>query len=255
MKTLIVINNYSRPQSIPIIIKAWLGQGLDVHIVIVDNRPMEKGPFVPYGPVLYGTDDVWRITDNLGCPCKLYPALALYQYKYAVLCDDDFIPGPNALQHLLATAIELSDRFSTIGQIGRMIQVDNPSGQRYSGRYTPQRWPNRPTRTDLVCRVQLVQTAHMAYAFALRANILARNLPDAPRLCGIHDDMLTSFGIQMGTGFPSYLIPQNGEKSELIDIDLDDKDDKKSLWKRPNHFPERNAMVDLCIDAGWRRIT
>ncbi len=247
-KVLVVLTCYSRPQNLERLVGAWKEQSISTDVVVVDNRKAmkEQTYYIPEG-----AKDTWRMTENLGCPCRFYPALALYQYKYAVMADDDLEPGPLAVGNFVGTAIELNDEFSTLGQVGRVIRVREPVGARYSGRTCPTRSSTKPVPVDLTCRVHMIKTADVPHVFTFRANLLAKG-GDANRLCGIHEDMLQSFGIQTGTGYPSYLVANVGPNSEPMRTELDTG--KDGLWKRPDHFKERNRMVDLCMDAGWSPI-
>lgn len=265
VNVLVVLNNFSRPQNMPGVIRAWKGQTIPVHVVVTDNRPRQDSSKVNGSDrelypdwTLDGADDVWRMSENLGCPCHFYPALALYRLKYTIFADDDMLPGTKAVENLLGWATTLNDEFSSIGQVGRNIYYPGEVGKRYNARNVPDRSSVSLIRTDLTCRVKMVRTEFIPYVFTLRSNILAdRQSPDidggklAARLCGVHDDMLLDLGIQTGIRYPSYVIPKNYPENELIFRDLDDG---KALWRRAGHFEDRNRMIDLCVSAGWRPV-
>jgi hypothetical protein len=250
----VVLNCYSRPGNMPKIIEAWRNQTVPSFISVVDNRPDGgiRSMMYPAKEVRTG-DDVWRMITNLGCPCHFYPALAHPRFGYTIFPDDDLIPGPAAIQTLLDVALLLGDKFSAIGQVGRLIDRSREKGSRYTagGRTTsPIRRSTGPVPVDLTCRVKMVRTQFLPDVFTFRRDVLALG-GEAPRLCGVHDDMLLDFGIQRATGWPSYVIPTVPPDGQLI---INDLDDDKATWRKPGHFIDRNAMVDLCLSAGWRPV-
>jgi hypothetical protein len=51
---------------------------------------------------------------------------------------------------------------------------------------------------------------------------------------------------------PSYVTPAYEDpERRLVAEDLDDR---QGLWRRPQHMAERNAFVDLALEAGWRSL-
>lgn len=76
------------------------------------------------------------------------------------------------------------------------------------------------------------------------------DLAAVQKMLTVHDDILLAVSSQECNGPPSYVIPVGDPERELIAVDLDDG---KGLWRRPGHFAERNAVVDLCVAAGWKR--
>lgn len=256
-KVLIVLTNYSRPENMPKIIKAWRDQSISGNkIIVADNRDIQLVDRIKYTNYLCcpnEVDDVWHWTENSGCPCHFYPALSQTRYKYTIFADDDLIPGKNAVQNLLNHAHILNDEFTTIGQVGRTFLLDKLEGSRYSGRNQAARNEMYPVRTDITCRAHLVHTFNLPYVLSFRNELCKYPDPDAERLAHIHDDFLMCISIQQKTGHPSYLITNSKNRDDLlVKEDLDN--DNKGAWKRPNHFTERNKMVDLSLALGWRRI-
>lgn len=215
-------------------------------------------------------DDVWRWTENSGCPCWMAPAMMLYGHRYVLRADDDLLPGKRAVEMLLATAKGLRDEFSTIGQIGRVfahlmapdltglpryVREDQPIPTKFSMAYSKGNAPRQiglaPTKVDLTCRASFMR-AEVAQWFVMFRNMLLNKSPErALHLVGVHDDFLLCMGTQYWSALPSYIIGQSGDPDyELIKTNLENG--QESVWKRPNHFEERNEMVQLCYSVGWR---
>lgn len=248
-RVLVVLINYSRPGNMPGVIAAWKRQSLaPATIVVVDNSPGDKGASETYPASIFdGADDVWRMRTNLGCPCRFGPALALWEHDYVLFADDDLLPGSKALENAVAVAIQLEGKFSTIGQLGRLFELEKAEP------YNPRRSPTRgsaPVECDLTCRVHLFRSKFAHHAIELR-NDLREAV--APHLLHIHDDILLCLGIQRASEYPSYVIPDTMDVERLLI--KDDKDDRKGLWRRPNHFQERSQMVRAAESQGWRRVT
>jgi len=250
---LIVLTCYSRPQNMPSVIKAWREQTVQCRIVVADNSPPyqhdEQGPYPANGLCL--ADDVWRWTENSGCPCWLAPAVMLYGHKYVLRADDDFLPGRRAVEHLLATAKMLNDEFSTIGQVGRIF--GGISHDRYVRSNVPR--DNVTRAVDLTCRVSFMRSVAPSAAICWR-NMLLTNHPseETSRLVGVHDDFLLCCGTQSVTKFPSYVTARTDDpETELIRTEI--PNGTESCYKRPGHYEEREAMVQLCVKAGWRSLT
>lgn len=263
---LTVLTNYSRPQNMPRVIRAWREQTVPSRIVVVDNTPppterKERPTSTEAYPreEVQGADDVWRMTINHGCPCDFGAALQVcHEFRYIMFADDDFVPGKRALQNLLslATSPRVGNNFATIGeQTGaRMFLLDRPEGKRYKGNSVPHVSPGMAAPCHLTCRAHLV-CADLLYHVIPFRHMFKQYGDEGLRLVNKHDDFLLSLGIQMGTGYPSYCMRTARE------IDYDDKlfaqniEENNPLWKRPGHFEERARMVDLSLALGWKPLT
>lgn len=250
---LIVLTCYSRPQNMPSVIKAWREQTVQCRIVVADNSPPyqhdEQGPYPANGLCL--ADDVWRWTENSGCPCWLAPAVMLYGHRYVLRADDDFLPGRRAVEYLLDTARTLKDEFTTIGQIGRRAESGATAYVYHRGNVPRETYA---VRTDLTCRVSFMRAEVPMMALAWR-NLLLKEHPseETSRLVGVHDDFLLCCGGQKMTGWHSYLIPKTGDpETELVKEEI--PNGPESVYKRPGHYVERDAMVALSVKAGWRSL-
>lgn len=152
---------------------------------------------------------------------------------------------------MVRSAAYLKDRFSTIGQIGRIFQLGNPEGSRYNSRNTPQRSDTKPVRTDLTCRAHMILSRYLPYVFSFRNDLVALG-EDGERLAHIHDDFLLCMGIQRMIRQPSYILPfRMSTEDRLIKTDLDDN---KAVWRSPTHWEDRNKMVDMSIELGWQPV-
>lgn len=248
-RVLIVLINYNRPANMSGVIGAWRAQSLPpATLVVVDNSPAERDMSEVYpSPIFSGADDVWRMRTNLGCPCRFAPAIALWEHDYVLFADDDLLPGSKALENVVAVADQLEGKFSTIGQLGRLFELQKP--EPYNPRRSPTRGPH-PVECDLTCRVHLFRSKFAHHAIELR-NDLRETVPS--HLLHVHDDLLLCLGIQRASEYPSYVIPATDDSDKLLI--KTDKDDRKGLWRRPGHFQERSQMVRAAEAQGWRRVT
>lgn len=243
---LLVLTNFSRPQNMPQVIRAWREQTVKAdHLVVVDNAPPNYYPC----HTLDGVDDVWRMTRNLGCSCHLAPALMLsHRYSYTLFADDDLLPGPKAIETVLVKAKELKDDFATIGQVGRNFHLDQPIGKRYV-------YGNAPDgMCDVTCRCSLVRSEGLPIILQFRDCLVETFGDDAADLTDIHDDLLTCLGIQGELRIPSYCFTPTDPSCRLIKTELGSNDDK-SVYRRPQHLAERNRFVDMAVQVGWKPVT
>ena len=245
-----VLTNYARPHLMSEAIRAWSEQTVrPARVVVVDNSPntdeQERYPRAE----LSGADDVWRMGTNLGCPCHFYPALAHFEHEYTVFADDDFLPGRNALAHLLGAAKAVDDKFSTIGGTGRDFLLDRRAGLRYRGNSVPRTVPGKAVRTHLTCRSHLVRTDYLYHVIPFRRKFLKYG-DEGFKLASVHDDFLLCMGLQIGTGFRSYTIERPEAHEDRLF--LQELDTAGGLWRRPEHFKERNRMVDIVLELGWK---
>lgn len=247
----VILVNFSRPQNMPQVIEAWRGQTVPPgRITVVDNSPTVVTPEV-YPSVAYGAHDVWRMRENHGCSCRLYPALADLTAKYIVFADDDHLPGVQALKHLLEEAERLRFKFATLGEIGRNFRLDRPVGHRYVYGNTV-----RNQTCDLTCRCYMVERRFLHQAVVFREEMLNKHFAVGtlqavdPKLLQIHDDMLICLSVQKWLGVPSRTTQHAGEDSSLFAQNLR-QDGPEAVYRRPTHLAERCAMVDLALECGW----
>ncbi len=239
---LVVLINYSRPDNMRTVIDAWRPQTRN--LVVVDNSPLTV-PYQPYpDPYLTGADDIWRFKKNAGCPCRFAPVM-FYNCKYVIFADDDLLPGPDAVDHLLYVANQLEGCFATIGQLGRRFNGTNYCTKNYA-------IEGRVSACDITCRCHLWSAENLSRVIDFRRDLRLLGFTEA-RLSEIHDDMLLCLGIQRSNGYPSYVLPSNNSKQfSPIAANLDECG--KALWRRPNHFIERNQFIQAAINVGWKSL-
>jgi hypothetical protein len=248
---LLILNNYRRPQNFPRIIEAWKQQTVPPRIVVVDNSPADSGPYP--SPLFAGADDVWRFADNAGCSSHFAPAFIVNEsFEFVLFADDDLLPGKGAIEYAVNCADKVGCCFSTIGQCARKFELENAPGGKYNPRLGPLPSDKYMVRCDTTCRVHLVRYDLLHHILAFKHKLLSMFNKRARAVVGLHDDLLMSLGIQLGTGYSSYILPVTEPENRLIKTDLDDD---VALWRRPNHRAERCDFVDMAIAAGWRRAT
>lgn len=273
-EVLVLLTNYSRPQNMPSVIRAWREQTVPVKIVVVDNRPdlgNVENPYETYPNHGWNenlddkdflTFDTWRWTENLGCPCWIPPAIGLsHRHKYIIRADDDFLPGSQAVEWLLWNAATVGDEFSTIGQIGRLFSVRTTYDQenqkesqevRYN-RYNVPR-TKELVKVDLTCRVSMMRGDLVSLVPVYRDGLIGLEPGWAKNLIDVHDDFLLCMGLQTYTGHPSYVIPLGPDpETELVKTEI--KNGPESVYKRPGHYNERESFVALAVRAGWKTKT
>jgi hypothetical protein len=266
-RVLVILTNYSRPQNMPRVIQAWRDQTVKCKIVVADNSPPEMyqetyPKYLLSGDGYDAPDDVWRWTENSGCPCWLGPAAMLsHKYEYIIRADDDFLPGKRAVEHLLRTASICNYDFSTIGQIGRIFDERGYNRgnvpQRSLDEYEMRRYELRRhqmIQVDLTCRVSMMKAENVLHVLDFRQRLVNTGEPDAARLVDIHDDFLACMGIQLAMDDPSYIISTTDDpETQLAKTEI--PNGAESVYKRPGHYEERSRMVELSRMVGWRSVT
>ena len=257
---LVMLTNWKRPGNLVPIARAMRAQSVPVKIVVADNHPPvlagADDPFALPAEVADLADDVWRWTTNAGPPCRFAPALMRHDCKYTLFYDDDMVPGPRAVEHLLRTADQLDGQFATIGEIGRRFHGDAGSGElSYVSRNI--RCRAHPVAVDMTCRAHFVRSSTIIGAIHLKWAMLSiAHFSSTPNkvaeAVAIHDDILLCLGIQRDLGCPSYLIPQPTSSNTLKQSQL------PSPWAvgaRTEHITQRTSLIWWAEMAGWDRIT
>lgn len=256
-KVLVILTNYKRPHNLPKCVTAWNCQSLSPYkLVVVDNGSIYDRLYDNVGAEHYpqkyleGADDVWRMTENLGCPCHFAPALCLYDHDYVLFADDDLVPGEQCLEYITGLTEQVDNCFTSIGQHCRVF--GSKPGARYSGRMHPIRDDNHLIKCDSSCRAHLVRGDVMHHIVEFRNRLLRQHGSAAARLVCVHDDLLMNLGIQMGTGWPSYVMPVCSAEQQLIHHNLDEG--SVAQWRKPTHFVDRCTFVDLAAMVGWKSL-
>lgn len=249
---LVILTNYKRHRNTLELVKTWKNQDYKNHHVVVVNNVAGEAGGTSY-PKFYEAYDEWRFERNAGPPCRLAPALLDHDHEYILFADDDLTPGVHVLRWMVETAKSVKDKFATIGYFGRIINPEKPVGQRYIRSGSP-RSPYSPSRTDITCRIHLVRTEMVRHALMFKWALIKRFGKDALPIVSVHDDFLLCCGIQSYTQQPSYLTLRstNPDHSHREVFEL--PDGGIGVWKRPNHFDERNRAADMALELGWTPI-
>lgn len=261
---LVILTCYSRPHNMPHVIDAWNRQTVNCNVIAVDNRPkpdtVDRAQIDREGTGhsledypdynLLGVSDVWRWTDNCGCPCWLAPAAMLsHKYKYIVRADDDFLPGTKAVEWMLRTASRVNDLFAAIGEAGRTL---NDGKYKYGD--SP-RDSKIPLRVDNAVRGCMVLASSIPVILTWR-NFLAGFEPKSAHLLDVHDDLLTSTALQCEIGgergYPTYVTPISDDREHLL-INTE-MPSSGGVHQKPNWVAERQAFIDLAVRNGWRSL-
>lgn len=255
-QVLVVLSHFRRPENLWPILKAVMGQTVKpTKIAIVDNSGMIDTPSLPPDSLRHRVE-VWSFPDPGGPTARWIPALMELDCRYTLFLDDDLLPGPRAIEHCLATAATLGDRFSTIGQIGRMLT--GPEGAEYVKRNVGL-WDGKPRPVDMTCRGHFVKTSVVRTALFFREalQVLAKGSPEeiSNKAATVHDDLFLSLGRQWPSGAtatPCYLLPQAPPEFMIRMKDL--PDGGVGVSKRPEHRDERNKIVRACKSIGWESL-
>lgn len=268
MQTILtVLTNYKRPANLPPVVDAFAAQTIPADIVVVDNSPTCGGINHSLeserinGNWRRHVKDFIRVRENLGPPCRFIPALAFHDYDYVYFHDEDMLPGPNALAHLLATANSpaINNEFATIGQYGRRFR-GGPGDQKHPGRdftyvlrHTARSWDGL-VPVDMTCNAHFVRADLVRHALNLKWDLINEFGKEAVRPhIDRHDDQLLCLGIQRATGWGSWLtqrIPDDGESS-LRRKRLRDND---AACARPTHRQERTELARMAGRIGWKSL-
>lgn len=253
MSVLVVLINYRRPQNLLEILPAVRAQSEPCKIVVVDNHPESEPECRLPSEVEASVDDVWRFKQNTGPSCRFAPALLTHDCEYVAFLDDDFVPAPRAIEHLLKTAKQVNDKFATIGEIGRIFPRAVDRGH-LDYRYAPKNVTRTeaPRQVDMTCRAHFVRAELVRHALDLKWDLLRRYAnTDYPQVLYTHDDILLCLGIQRATGYPSYMTPLDPTDTAIIAKELPGPN---AVHHRPGHKKTRSRLVSRCGRLGWKTL-
>lgn len=270
LKVVAVLTHFKRPANVPHIVKALRAQSrAPDEIVIVDNHPQEDREDKSFAvrapdyyqipcqvPAEYGADDVVRMFQNAGPPCRWAALIGRWDADYFYFCDDDLLPGANCLQFLLDTAKSVENEFATIGQKGRVYHRRRRGVWRYRSKNVPA--TNRAVPVDMTARAHLVRGDLLYHALGFACE-LARKYGDSPWTVKVHDDIVLCQGIQRAKGWPSYITPLGPDASTKINSqELSTRDAngaKVAVCGRSSHMEERSQLIRMCENLGWRQVS
>jgi hypothetical protein len=235
--TLGIVVNWRRPGNIQLVLDSLRQQTMPLTIALCECAPGTIWE-TPKG-VQGGFDIVFTVSHNIGPTSRFIPALAMPQFTYAFFQVDDFLPGPECVEHMHQTAQNLNGEFATIGQDGNCVNGDVLRRKRIEQL-------DEPVSVDIVVSSELARTADVVHAVTLHSR-LAERYPEA--LPCFEDDMLLCMGIQMYCNWPSYLTPRCDPKASYR---LRDLPAPNGLWMRPDHYENRNKLVAKIRELGWQ---
>ena len=247
-KVLAIVTCYSRPHNMNQIIQAVKEQTVQCELAIVDNRDADdRGVGYDWGHA----DQMWNVWGvNLRNTCRFLPVYSPKKYDYLWFLDDDLLPGRQAVEHCLHTALLVDDKFATIGSHGRRFNLEG-TGDKYSGRSCPMTTPY-PIPVDLTCRTHFVRHDLLElYLRAFQDGLYLSVSVDHHDYQYINDDFVMCGAIQKAMRFPSYIPPTPPTiEHRMVKVELDETG---AVWKKPGHFKMRNQMVNYLQSMGWER--
>lgn len=243
-RTTVILTNWKRPQNLSKIIDAFQAQTvLPAEIILVDNHPEEEPEFAFAGSDL--VDDIYRFETNAG-PCCRFAGASFVRTEFVLFFDDDMMPGEKAIESYQQQADELNGEFATISDVGRIYRQGKSDGKYSIRRRNCRRKVDGPVKVDMTCRAHLVRSEFVSVA--VRDRIRAATSGATAEMLR-HDDIFLSQGIQLETGWASYLAKNVGHDGKLRHKDLPAPHSGNGL---PNHDQSRNELVNWYSERGWR---
>lgn len=226
----VILTNWQRPRCTEQTADEFRVECPDAELCLLDNNPeagCDHGRF----------DVVYTATENLGPPCRFLPAF-LATTRYAYFHDEDHVVPPDVVNRLFAWAMGLNGRFSTIGFSGIVFKDNRP------GRIIKN--VKVSTLVDMNAGGgYFIRTDCMHHVLKFRADYV--NKYGTKDRMHFHDDFLLCCGIQRGTGWPSYCVPDIPKRYRGIHR----KKEKAAFCSDPNHKKERQLWVERAIELGW----
>ena len=229
----VVLLNWRRPDNIRRIIQAFRAQGRFCSITVIDAA--DKPEYALPKDVLKSAHRHFIFSHNFGSFNRFVPVLG-YMAPFTLFHDDDLLPGPNAVEHLLLCAAEYP-HFSVMGEFGRHI---TPEGKELTRDMPRLRQKVQPV--DFLVRSYFMRTANLKHLFHAAADM------------GIHrveceDDLLMCTSIQRATKYPCVVTRDGGKNASLA---MEHLPEPHALWHRKDHFDRRAEFIRTQMAAGWR---
>ena len=248
-RTTVILTNWKRPHNLPKIIAAFKGQTvMPAEMILVDNHPEGEPEFALSEELCsdaYGREftDVYRFETNAG-PCCRFAGASFVTTEFVLFFDDDMIPGPEAIEAYQQQADDLNGEFATLSDVGRIYRGGADKGYTIR-RGNCGRREDGPAKVDMTCRAHLVRSEYVAVA--IRDRIRAAMDGGTVQMLR-HDDIFLSQGIQLETGWPSYMSQNVGHDAKLRHKDLPAPHSGSGL---PKHDQSRNDLVNWYGGKGW----
>lgn len=215
----VIIVNWRRPKNIPAIIEAFRKQSIPCAITVCD---VGGDGFCLSAETLRAADDAFVWDRNYGSFNRYIPAFG-FEKEFCWFQDDDMIPGPELLAHMLSFRNLL---FSVLGQSGRRMRGD---------RYHLVKPDVDPKEVDFVCRGYLVRTEllHNVLRFKWEAQLKAPVITE--------DDILLAIAIETYTGLRPWLAskPPSAAKMDLAGLP-----EPYACCRMPGHYKRRAAFYN-----------
>jgi hypothetical protein len=247
---MIVLTNWRRPQNIAQILYAIKRQSVaPIAVACIDNA--ESGYELPACDACR-FDAYFRVErPNYGPPCRFIPALASYA-EYCLFLDDDLSPGWRMLETFQDTAKKLRGQFSTLCQIGRIFEYH---GHRvppwhYKARNVPLQ--REPIRVDMGCRAHFFRTRDLHHVIQFNWDLIDAYGEQARIEVARHDDLSLCLGLQRALNLPTYILPENLDRSTWINgMELPDND---ALSSMPLFKQVRSEFIHWADQIGWQSL-
>ena len=230
----VVIMNWRRPANVRQIIAAFRAQTVPCQITLIDAA---AEPEALDAKTLQSADRHYRFSHNFGAVNRYIPALG-YLADYTYFHDDDMLPGPGVVGHLLETAARTPE-FSVLGQFGRIL---TPEG-RYLAGDSP-RDAERCMPVDFLVRGYFVHTHDLQHIWPF-AKALALDFQDC------EDDLLLCCSLAVGTGKPCYVTPLADLASNMAARHLPEP---AALSQRRDHLARRERFIKAARRLGWKHL-
>jgi len=229
----VVVVNWRRPENVRRIVEAFRRQGRFCSVTVIDAA--DKPEYALPKEVLHMAHRHFIFGHNFGSFNRFVPCLS-YMAPYTLFHDDDLLPGPNAVEHLLLCAAEYP-QFSVMGEFGRHI---SPEGQELI--HDRRRSPRKVLPVDFLVRSYFIRTANLKHLFLAAAAL------------GIHrveceDDLLMCTSIQRATKYPCVVTRSGGRDTSLA---MEHLPEPHALWHRSDHFSRRADFIRVQMEAGWK---
>jgi hypothetical protein len=213
-------------------------------MVLVDNHPEDEGQFAISEELASKFSDVYRFGVNAGPPCRFVGA-SFATTEFVLFCDDDMMPGKRAVEAYEEQSDALGGKFSTLSDVGRIYRGNMEQGYTILRRNV-RRNTDAPSMTDMTCRAHFLYSEHVWIALRDRMRAAQEGATAAMLM---NDDIFMSQGIQLETGWPSYVSRDVGHDAKLRHKDLPAP---RALNSTADHHQSRDALVNWYGGRGWR---
>ena len=231
----VVIINWKRPNNVQKIIQALKIQTIPCTITICDCHPSDN--YALPESTIQKIDRLYRWKHNIGGYNRYLP-LAAFDHPYTFFIDDDIYPEQRCLEFFLNSALKLNNKFSVLGQYGRIILPDG----RYFARTIEREKEFK--EVDFIVQAYFVKTSNLHHLLRFRWEIgyFEDELPE--------DDLLLCAALKYYQDLRCYLTPWDENEETLLNKHI--LDESFALSDRENHLYQRQLFIDRIIYYGWK---